>query len=77
MNDEAGGRAGERRRGRSESGVFGLPAGYGERGRWCGWCAVGWSQDRKRCCRVWGGLAALRVGGCSRGSSVAVMNCER
>ena len=24
-----------------------------------------------------GGLAALRVGGCSRGSSVAVMNCER
>ena len=47
MNDEAGGRAGERRRGRSESGVFGLPAGYGERGRWCGWCAVGWSQDRK------------------------------
>ena len=37
----------------------------------------GWSQDRKRCCRVWGGLAALRVGGCSRGSSVAVMNCER
>ena len=24
-----------------------------------------------------GGLAALRVGGCGRGSSVAVMNCER
>lgn len=20
----------------------------GERGRWCGWCAVGWSQARKR-----------------------------
>ena len=57
MNDEAGGRAGERRRGRSESGVFGLPAGYGERGRWCGWCAVGWSQDRKH-----GGCYGERAG---------------
>lgn len=34
MNDEAGGRAGERRRGRSESGVFGLPPG--KRKEW-GW----------------------------------------
>ena len=40
----------------------------------CRWVVAGQEAVLQR---VGGGLAALRVGGCSRGSSVAVMNCER